>query len=379
MNADGMRRLLYVLALSFGAAACVGNAPPSGGDDVDAGGGDVDGSPDPALLSVSGKTLDYFTGAPLESVTLATEGMTPAASGSSDATGNYELEVPPGSVFYASATRANYRPTRSAPIRVAGDSLAMTDLTVVSVNDSRRQYASLGLTPTAGRAVLFGLLLRNNGMPLEGIPLTDIKLVDAQQAPVGLGPYFFGENGDLVSNLTLDVSTAFGGKARVGFLDVPPGTYTLAVTYTAGTGGGGGTPEIRTYEVPVEAVADGATLAQTGGGDDDMTPPAGARSFTTDVLPRLQKAANGGLGCANCHTAGGVAAILQYDLPVADAYAAIMGIPGVVNPPETAEQSLLLSKPLYEDPPNHPNATFLTTLDPDYVVILEWIQQGAPL
>lgn len=375
-----MRRLIYVLALSFGAAACVGNAPPNGGDDDDVDAGDdVDGSADPALLSVSGKTVDYFTSTPLESVTLGTEGMTPAASGSSDATGNYELRVPPGSVFYASAARANYRPTRSAPIRVAGDSLVMTDLTLVSVNDSRRQYTSLGLTPTAGRAVLFGLLIRNNGMPLEGIPLADITLVDAQQAPVGLGPYFFGANGDLVSNATLAVSTAFAGKARVGFLDVPPGTYTLKVTYTAGTGGGGGTPEIRTYEIPIEAIADGATLAMTGGGDDDMTPPAGARTFTLDVYPRLQKAANGGLGCANCHTAGGVAAILQYDLPLADAYAAITGLPGVVNPAATAAQSLLLTKPLYEDPPNHPNATFLTTLDPDYIVILEWIQQGAPL
>ena len=98
-----------------------------------------------------------------------------------------------------------------------------------------------------------------------------------------------------------------------------------------------------------------------------------------DVHPRLQKAANGGLGCANCHTALGTAALLQFDLPVAAAHEAIMGRPGVVNPPAQAALSLLLTKPLYEDPPNHPNATFLTTLDPDYIVIMEWIQQGAPL
>lgn len=373
-----MRRLACLLALSFGAAACVGDPPANVGDDVDAG-DDVDGSADPVLLSVSGKTVDYFTGAALDNVLLATEGMTPAASGSSGTDGSYELRVPPGSVFYAAATRANYRPTRSAPIRITDQSLMMTDLLLVSLNDSRRQYTSLGLTPTAGRAVLFGLLLRNNGTPLEGVPLADITLVDGQQAPVGLGPYFFGANGDLVSNATLAVSTAFGGKARVGFLDVPPGTYSLEVKYTAGGGGGGGTPEIRTYKIPVEAVADGATLAQTGGGDDDMSPPMGARTFTTDIHPRLQKAALGGLGCANCHTAGGVAAILPFDLPVADAHAAIIGRPGVVNPPATAATSLLLTKPLYEDPPNHPNATFLTTLDPDYVVIMEWIQQGAPL
>ena len=350
-----------------------------GGDDgVDAG-DDVDAPPEQVLLSVSGRTVDYFTGTPLDNVALTTEGMTPASSDSSGADGSYELRVPPGSVFFAAASRANYRPTRSAPIRVTDQSIMMTELTVVSLNDSRRQYTSLGLTPTAGRAVVFGLLVRYNGTPLEGVPLADITLVDAQQAPVGLGPYFFGANGDLVSNATLAVSTAFGGKARVGFLDVPPGSYTLEVKYTAGGGGGGGTPQIRTYEIPVEAVADGATLAMTGGGDDDMTPPAGARTFTADVHPRLQKAANGGLGCANCHTAGGIAAIPQFDLSVAEAHAAIIARLGVVNPPATAATSLLLTKPLYEDPPNHPNATFLTTLDPDYVIIMEWIQQGAPL
>ncbi len=371
-----MRRFLPALALSFVTPlfACVGNAPPAGDDDVDAG-ADVDASPDPILLSVTGRTLDYFTGAPLDLVTLATEGMTPAANGSSDALGAYELRVPPASVFYASATRTNYRPSRNHAIRVTDAALAMTDLSLVSVNDARRQYTSLGLTPTAGRAVAFGLLLRNNGTPLEGIPLADIKLLDAQLAPVGLGPYFFGANGDLVSNLTLAVSTAFGGKARVGFLDVAPGAYTLEVKYTAG-GGGGGAPQIRTYQVPVEVVADGATLVATGGGDDDMQPPPGARTFTAHVYPRLQKAASGGLGCANCHTLGGP---LPFDGPIAETHAAIIGRLGVVNPPATAATSLLLTKPLYEDPPNHPNATFLTALDPDYVIIMEWIAQGAVL
>src|SRR5688572_29867733 len=127
-----MRRLSFVFALSFGAAACVGD-PPAQPDDVDAGGDDTDATPDPALLSVTGKTVDYFTLTPLDTVLLATEGMTPASSGNSDAGGNYELRVPPGSVFFASATRANYRPTRSAPIRVTDQSLMMTDLTLVSV------------------------------------------------------------------------------------------------------------------------------------------------------------------------------------------------------------------------------------------------------
>src|SRR5262245_17478781 len=138
-----MRRLIFLFALSFGTAACVGDPPAQPGD-VDAGGDDSDAPPEQVLLSVTGKTIDYFTGTALDNVLLSTEGMTPAASGGSDAGGNYELRVPPGSVFFTAATRTNYRPTRSAPIRVTDQSLMMTDLTLVSVNDSRRQYTSLG-------------------------------------------------------------------------------------------------------------------------------------------------------------------------------------------------------------------------------------------
>jgi hypothetical protein len=358
-------------------AGCVGDPPP-GGDDVDAA-TETDAAP-VAGLSVAGRALDYFTADPLGDASLASEGMNPEVGGTSDATGNYTLEdVPPGSVFYVSASRTNYRPSRNVEVRIAETSLTASDLYLVSVADSRRQYTTLNLTPTAGRAVTFINLIRNNGTPLEGVPLADITLVDAANAPVGIGPFFFGTNGDLVSNVELAVSTAFNGKARVGFLDLPPGSYTLKVSYMAGGGGGGGAPTIRTYEVPVVAIADGATLAQTGGGDDDMTPPPGARTFTADIHPRLQRASAGGLGCANCHTAGGVAAILPFDGTAANVHAAMLAIPGVINPPATAATSLFLTKPLYEDPPNHPNATFLTALDPDYVLFLEWINQGAPL
>lgn len=370
--------LLSTILLSAAlGAACVGDPPPGGGD-VDAG-ADPDAGP-VAGVSVAGRSLDYFTADPLGDAALASEGMNPEVSAQSDAAGNFTLEdVPPGSVFYVQASRANYRPSRQVEVRVEETPLTGADVHLVSVADSRRQYTTLNLTPTAGRAVLFINLLRNNGLPFDGIPLADITLVDAQNAPVGLGPYFFGANGDLVSNAAIAVSTIFNGRARAGFLDVPPGSYTLKVKYTAGGGGGGGEPQLRTFEVPVVAVPDGATLSQTGGMDDDMTPPPGQRTFTADVHTRLQRASLGGLGCANCHTAAGVASILPFDGTPADVHAAIRARPGVIAPPATAAQSLLLTKPLYEDPPNHPNATFLTSLDPDYVVILEWISQGAPL
>jgi hypothetical protein len=130
--------------------------------------------------------------------------------------------------------------------------------------------------------------------------------------------------------------------------------------------------------VPVVVVADGAALVSTGGQDDDGT-PTGTPTFATNVYPLLQKGALGGLGCANCHTAGGLMPALQFDLPAADTLAAILGRPGVVDPANPA-LSLLLTKPLYEQPPalqNHPNATFANDLDPNYRIILAWITGGA--
>ena len=360
-----------VLLAAISLAGCVGAAPPASDPSPDASTDPVDGSADPAIIRVSGKALDYFTGLPLATATVNTQGMMPELTGLSEATGEYRLQpVPAGTVFYVTATREAYRPTRGLAVRVEGTSV-MSDVWLVSNADARRQYTTVGLTPTAGQGVLFVDLKRNNGTALEGVPLTGITLVDVANAPVGKGPYFFGSAGDLVPTTMLSTSTAFGGRARTGFLDVPPGTYTLKVTYAQG---GGGTA---TFEVPVVAVADGATLAETGGTGGDA-PGMGARTFTTDVYPRLQKAALGGLGCANCHTAGGPAALLQFDLPVAEAHAAVMARPGVVTT-ATPATSLLLTKPLYETPPNHPNATFLDATDPDYLVLLQWITQGATL
>ena len=236
--------LRYLVYPSFLAAlvvaGCAGEAPVLGDDDPSPDAGDNTDAPEVAPIRVSGKSLDYFTLQPLATVQLSTEGMAPELTGASDAQGNYALDnVPVGSVFYVSAVRDVYRPTRNTLVRVA-DASVMTDLLLVSVLDARRQYASLNLTPTAGQAVLFADLRRNNGMPLEGVPLADIQLLDAANAPVGKGPFFFGQAGDVVSNATLAVSTAFNGRARVAFLDVPPGNYTLKVANPPDGGGGGG-------------------------------------------------------------------------------------------------------------------------------------------
>ena len=258
--------------------ACAGDPPPSpidGGDDPDAGAG-ADAAP-AVTYRVSGKAKDYFTGAVLGSATISSDGMEPQLTATTDAAGDFAFDaVPPGSVFFLIANRAVYRPTRGVPVRV--EAMAVTaDQTLVSVNDARRQYTTLGLPVVTGKAVVFAELRRNNGTPLADVPVADIVLVDALDAPVGVGPFVFGPTGDLVSNLTLAVSTVVDGRSRVGFLDVPPGAHTLKVTYPSG----GGAP--MTVTARVDATADGATLVQTG--DGGMGPGMGARTFAADVYP----------------------------------------------------------------------------------------------
>lgn len=368
-----MRQLITSLACLglVALAGCPGKAPATpGGDDVDAA---VDGPAEETGQKLSGKTMDYFTAAtPMENTSIASDGVTPPMSATSATGGLYEIpNVPTGSKVYFTLTHTLYRPTRNPPVTIEGMPV-MQDLYLATVADINRQYATANLPVGAGKAVLFAELKRNNGMPLEAVPITDIVLLDSANAPVTIGgKYFFGATGDI--DVALTTSAAFGGRARVAMLDVPPGAYTLKVTYANGQGG------TATQTTPVSFTADGATLAISGGmggGGGQVTNP----KFTTDIYPKLQKAAAGGLGCANCHTAGGPAtAAIHYDDGAATTLTNMKAIPGLLDL-TTPANSRFLTKPLYEPAPyNHPNATFIDVNDPDYKLWLLWITQGALL
>jgi hypothetical protein len=374
-----MRSLARICAVvgSLVLVACVGTVggtqqqgTPDGGT-----GGGADAPPQAAAINVTGMTMDYFGAVALPSAAYTTDGMTPAMNGTSGADGSYALaNVPPASSFYVSVTGgSNYRPTRDDAITVK-DVSVMTNLYAVSKIDTQRQYSTLGLTPTLGTALTIVNLVRNNGTPLEGVAPADITIVDSAGKPVpgALGPYFFGPNGDVVPIATLGVSTTYNGTARMAYLDVPPGAWTVNVSYKSAQG------TIMTMKVPVMTAADGVTLASTADVAAPGTPPNPTTlSFTTDVYPLLQRAAQGGQGCANCHNATMLAGGLAYDGPAATVYTKIMATPNVVVV-ATPATSLLLSMPLYETPPDlHPNATWLTNTDPAYMTIMQWITQGA--
>lgn len=381
-----------LLAVSLGALyltapACVGQAPgpdntnPNPDPNPDPNPNpNPDPNPNPTALNVTGMVMDYFTGDALAAASINTEGLNPALTATSETTGAYSLaDVPPGSTFYASAVYGdNYYLTRNEPIVVVDQSVPDSNLYVLSMADVQRQYATVNMAMTTGTAPMsIADLRKNNGDPMIGIPAAGVTLLDALQQPVGDGPYFFAQTGDIATTALEPASADYGKGARVAFLNVPPGDYTLAVNYLDGQGN----PQV--MQSPVHAVADGISLILSGGqgvggGGGGGGPSPTALSFRNDIYPVLQKASLGGIACANCHTAGGLGAVLPFDGTADDVYAAIMARPGVVDL-QVPVNSMLLSKPLYEDPPNHPNATFLTTDDPYYVLILTWIGQGALL
>jgi len=367
------------LAFSFTLiAACAGDPPKNNPVDVDAG---VDAPPLIVGQRVSGKAMDYFGNVAMADSTVSTDGIDPPKTATTILDGTWALDdVPTGSKVFLSVAHLNYRTTRNVATTVA-DVPVVQDAYLMSVADVTRQYTTLGLTPTGGRAFLAAELQLANGMPLEGIPLANITLVDALDQPVPgvIGPHFFGLAGDI--DPLLLTATAFAApvgtplRSRVAFLDLPPGNYTLKVTAPNGQG-------IDTIVLStVTATADGAVLALSGGAGGGMGGAVTDPKFAVDVYPRLQRAALGGVGCANCHTLGGPGAILIFDKPAAEVLAlmlpaAPLGRIDTVTP----ASSMLLTKPLYEPlgalPDGHPNATFLDINDPDYKLILLWITNG---
>jgi hypothetical protein len=362
-----MRITLSFLALA-GLAGCPGSAPDNNTDDASV---ESDAAEEVTALQLSGKVVDYFGNVNVQDAMLATDGLAPEKMATSAADGGYSIEVAVGSKLFVLATKTAYRPTRNMAVTVA-DASVTENMFVVSSQDIQNQYTAVGATPTPGTAFVAADLRANSNQPLDGIPLTNIQLLDAANQPVAgvKGPYIFNAAGSL--DMTATETATFQGRSRIAYLDVPPGTHTLVVTYP---NNGGGT---QTNNTTITAASDGATLSLSGGGAGGgaaVTDP----SFATHIYPKLQRAAQGGLGCANCHTLTGPASVLKYDDPAATVLANITARPGVINITTPAD-SLLLVRPLYEAPPapqDHPNATFIDVNDADYKLFLLWITNGA--
>ena len=361
-------RTANTILLAVSLVGCAGKAP----DNTLTPDGPSGDSGTETSFMLSGKAIDYFGMIAVGDATVATDGLEPPRTTTTATDGAYQLDVAVGSALYLHASKTNYRVTRSQSLTV-GDMPVVQDVYLTSLQDIRNQYTAVGSLPKAGTGVIIAEMRRNNNTPLDGIPLANVQLLDANNQIVAgaIGPYFFNAAGNLSTGQL--VAMTYGGRSRVAYLDVPPGTYTLAVNYQNNMGG---TVTINTM---LSTVADGTTLVQSGGTQGPTDPGVTDPLFAMHVYPKLQRAALGGLGCANCHTLGGPAAVLKFDDPAATVLASLTARLGAINVTTPAD-SLILKRPLYELPPaiqDHPNATFLDVNDADYKLFLSWITNGA--
>jgi len=202
-------------------------------------------------VPVSGTTRDYFTGGPAGLVELSTFGCGAELLTTSDAAGLYAFNTLGNGTLFVHAAKTTYRSTRNVGLQIGAEPVS-TDFETVSNADVARQFATLGESAGAGTGLVFAEMVDEIGAPIEGVALGDITLLDQDGFPSADGPYFFGAAGDLVPGGTLATSTAFGGRARVGFLNCPPGPHDLTV-FTAGGN----------FIAAVECIADGVTLVKT--------------------------------------------------------------------------------------------------------------------
>jgi hypothetical protein len=198
-----------------------------------------------------------------------------------------------------------------------------------------------------------------------GNPLADVSAA-AFDVQAGTGPFFLDDA--MVPQIGASATSASGW---VVFLGLPDGLVGLSAAMGSGV----------TFVGPQVQVASGAVSVLTFEVADGEQPLPVDVSFSGDVMPIFAKR-----GCENCHSGNSIGADLggltlngsdnkvykELTNEVSETYGQTRV--DVDNP----TKSLVLQLPLLEDPPdNHPNATFASTSDPDYLTLLGWITEGA--
>jgi len=183
------------------------------------------------LVSVAGNAIDYFTNGAVAEARVIARGLLPELAGTSDSAGRYAFsgQAAGNELFVTVADLDGFADTSSGPFRITTAPLTLT-ASAAATADLNRQYTNVGLTPSAGSAVVIVHLLDATRGPLEMVPVADLVLIGDDGAPKGLGPFFFGPDGDIKPQEELSVSRSFDGRARAAFLNVPAGDYTLQLT-----------------------------------------------------------------------------------------------------------------------------------------------------
>ncbi len=317
-------------------------------------------------FSVTGTVFDFATGEALDAqASVTVDGLSPPPQITTTGAEFLIRNVPLHSVFQILASAPpDYRSTFNPAVEVTEENLEDIQVTAISESYMADMRAAFAVDPAPDTSILIGRLVDDNGAPQAGVP-GDAFDLDAAIA----GPYFLDDQ--RVPDPDLSASSASGYFV---LYNVPSGL--IRVTSKDEAYG------MSMADSPVAATA--VTLADVQVGQDVQAPPDLPQvvSFSQHVAPALLRR-----GCDACHDGGGIGKDLGgLHLNGADEkmYKELVeevsqrhGVTRVIAEP--AAESLLLTMPSREDPPDvHPNITFASADDPDYQLILAWIEQGAP-
>jgi hypothetical protein len=333
------------------------------GDDG-GGAGDGDGGVgDVATLSVAGSLVDFSTGDALtSSATVSTDGIEPPPTIS--VTGaDFVIEgIPPYSNFHLLVgSPPNYRSTYSSIVVTEDADLNGLTFETLSEDFIDSLYATFNVTEAAGTSLVVAKLVDEAGDPVAGVPAAAFDL-DATAD----GPHFLDANKLPDADLTESSSSGY-----VVVFNVTPGLVSFVADPDADV-------SMLMADSPVAARA--ATLAEIVVGNGAIVIPTNV-SFSQDIIPIFDSR-----GCVLCHSGSGVGKDLgglhlngeankmyrELVEEISDNHARVrvdIAVPA---------DSLMLTLPSKEDPPDvHPNSTFLSNADPDYLLILGWVTEGA--
>jgi hypothetical protein len=322
--------------------------------------GDTDGDDDGPLggsRTITGTVVDFETGDAVEgAASVSTSGVIPAPLVTSQGA-TFTIEgVPDNSTFQVLASVSpTHRSTFGPSIDVLAENISGVEAPAVSETFLAGLATAFNVTPSAAKGVLLAQLVDEAGDPAAGIP--GGQLVVAGNVD---GPFF------LDANLApAPGATSSSASGYVVFFEVDAGVVELGQAVA---------PTV-TLAMPASPVNAGTvTLARivTTNGAPEL--PTNV-SLANDIRPIFS-----GRGCIACHSGGGIGKDLgglKLDGPANQVYSELMEDPTRINL-LAPDQSLLLKMPSREDPPDtHPNVTFASASDPDYLKILVWIEEGA--
>jgi hypothetical protein len=344
---------------SGGAAGTAGTGGASGT------GGTAGGQVQPQTVTVSGTVVDFETGSPVAgSATLSATGLVPAPTISTTAA-EFKIEgVAPYSTFYLLAgSPPTYRNTYNAATEVEASDVSGVEQAVVSETLLAKLEDAFGIKSAAGTGVMIALAVDEVGTPKAGVPAAAFTVNDA---PPPRPPSFLDAQLGPAPGMT-----ATSASGYVIFYDIPAGSATI------GAAMGSGYTIVGAQTPTAASVVSLVTLQVTAG---DPVLPKNV-SFSTQVVPIFNKR-----GCEVCHSGNSPGADLgNLSLNGSDnsIYKELtqelsknFGIKRIDL--MAPEKSLVLTMPSLEDPPDpHPNVTFTGAADPDYLLLLSWIKEGA--